>query len=84
MLYLTHITARRTQHLPALLKQQCVVCWAAEAIVLYWPCGHKCTCQGCSGAFVACAVLCLTCITPVSNAILLAGASETLTGAERL
>ena len=30
---------------------ECVVCWAADANVLYLPCGHCCTCQGCAQSF---------------------------------
>ena len=51
---------------------ECVVCWAAEAVVLFQPCGHMCTCQGCSGAFAASATSCPMCRTIVSNAIVLA------------
>ena len=30
---------------------ECVVCWAADANVLFQPCGHLCICSACAAAF---------------------------------
>ena len=51
-------------------NEECVVCWAANACVIFQPCGHLCTCACCAQLFLA-GGLCPLCRQPVSTGIVL-------------
>ena len=49
---------------------ECVVCWAADACMVFAPCGHLCTCELCAQACLEVASrLCPMCRTPVASSI---------------
>ena len=52
--------------------EDCVVCWAAGACIILQPCGHMCTCEACSQAFILPAVLCPMCRATVKGTIAVA------------
>ena len=41
--------------------EDCAVCWAAQAQVIFQPCGHLCTCKSCAGPFLAQKLPCPMC-----------------------
>ena len=52
---------------------ECVVCWEAEACVVFHPCGHLCTCERCADACTSTdATPCPLCRTPVITCIAVA------------
>ena len=50
-------------------EPECVVCWAADASVLFQPCGHFCTCSDCAEPFLWQSVACPMCRTPISAGV---------------
>ena len=54
----------------AVAASECVVCWVAEPSIIYLPCGHMCTCEGCAQSFQIQAVpACPMCRAPVTSMI---------------
>ena len=57
---------------PVFETEECVVCWAAEASIIFEPCGHMCTCEACSQVFTSSAALCPMCRADVRSTIAIA------------
>ena len=53
----------------ALEEEECVVCWAAEAAVVFQPCGHLCTCSCCAQPFLAQSRACPMCRATITGGI---------------
>ena len=48
---------------------ECVVCWEAEAGVVFQPCGHACTCMSCAESFLASGVCCPMCRAQITAGV---------------
>ena len=51
--------------------EECVVCWAAGAEVVFQPCGHLCTCCSCAEPFLGQSLACPMCRATVVEGITL-------------
>ena len=50
-------------------EEECVVCWAAGAEVVFQPCGHLCTCCSCAQPFLGRSLACPMCRATVAGGI---------------
>ena len=52
-------------------EMECAVCWAADASVIFQPCGHTCTCPACAQLVLSTGHLCPMCRGTVEGGIAL-------------
>ena len=52
---------------------ECVVCWEADADLIFRPCGHACACSSCAHLFLTSSALCPMCRAPIEGGIAIVG-----------
>ena len=52
---------------------ECVVCWEADAELIFRPCGHACACSSCAYLFLTSSALCPMCRAPIEGGIAIVG-----------
>ena len=52
---------------------ECVVCWEANAELIFRPCGHACACSSCAHLFLTSSALCPMCRAPIEGGIAIVG-----------